>query len=479
MGIARNYLYNTLLTLTNLLVPFITIPYISRVLDPEGIGAVSFTASVVQYFVLFATLGTDLYGTREVASVRKNNEKLSDTFWQIEYLRATATLLAYVAFSLSLLFSYPGYRLLYLINSLLIINTALDITFLFRGLEDFAKITVRGLLVRLLGTCLIFLLIHKPSDYPLYALINVITTILGSVVMWLYFRRYNLHPTKFSLEQIKLHFIGSIKLFVPMLAIEVYTVLDKTMVGILSTEAEVGYYTMSQRLVKMVLALITSLGTVVMPRMSNLVATDQHKEIEKYIRMIFDFLTYGSILAMVLILVTIKDFVPLFFGSKFLKVSDLVIYITPIILFISWSNLFGIQIMVPMKRENYLTASVIAGALVNFTMNLLLIPSYQALGAVIGTVIAEFTVTLVQMILVRKLISLKPLFAQTWKHFVAGSATFLALILLPQIGASSLARIILKGILAVSIYVAVEGLLRSSTNSLVIRKILSAFRARM
>ncbi len=106
----------------------------------------------------------------------------------------------------------------------------------------------------------------------------MITTILGSVVMWLYFRRYNLHPTKFSLEQIKLHFIGSIKLFVPMLAIEVYTVLDKTMVGILSTEAEVGYYTMSQRLVKMVLALITSLGTVVMPRMSNLVATDQHRK---------------------------------------------------------------------------------------------------------------------------------------------------------------------------------------------------------
>ncbi len=108
MGIARNYLYNTLLTLTNLLVPFITIPYISRVLDPEGIGAVSFTASVVQYFVLFAALGTDLYGTREVASVRKNNEKLSDTFWQIEYLRATATLLAYVAFSLSPTLFIPG-----------------------------------------------------------------------------------------------------------------------------------------------------------------------------------------------------------------------------------------------------------------------------------------------------------------------------------------------------------------------------------
>jgi O-antigen/teichoic acid export membrane protein len=294
--------------------------------------------------------------------------------------------------------------------------------------------------------------------------------------MWFYFQRYNLHPTKFSLEKIKLHFIGSMKLFVPMLAIEVYTVLDKTMVGILSTEAEVGYYTMSQRLVKMILALITSLGAVVMPRMSNLIATEQHEEVEKYIRVIFEFLTYASILAMVLILVTMKDFVPLFFGSKFLKVKDLVVYITPIILFISWSNLFGIQIMVPMKKENYLTASVIAGALVNFTMNLLLIPNYQALGAVIGTVVAEFTVTLVQMILVRKLISLKPLFSQIWKHIIAGLITLLVLLLLSQINLNPIWRIVLELATGLTVYVSVEMILKSSINTLVFRKILSFLR---
>lgn len=473
MKIARNYLYNVLLTLSNSLVPFITIPYISRVLDPEGIGAVSFTASVVQYFVLFATLGTNLYGTREIASARGNPEKLNEVFWQIEYLRITATLLTYVVFSLFLMFSYPGYKPLYLINSLLIINSALDITFLFQGLEDFAKITLRGLFVRFVGTCLIFVLIHKPSDYPLYALINVSTTILGSIVMWAYFKRYNLHPVKPSLEQIKYHFVGSVKLFVPLIAIEIYTVLDKTMVGILSTEAEVGYYTMSQRLVKMVLALITSLGTVVMPRMSNLIATEQHEEVEKYIRIIFDFLTYASILAMVLILVTMKDFVPLFFGSKFLKVRDLVVYITPIILFISWSNLFGIQVMVPMKKEKYLTFSVIAGAIVNFFMNLILIPRYQSLGAVIGTVAAEFSVTLVQMILVRNLIPLKPLFSQTWKHIVAGITTLFVLLLLSQVNVNPSGKIILETATGLIVYVSVEMVLKSSINALVFRKILS------
>lgn len=188
--------------------------------------------------------------------------------------------------------------------------------------------------------------------------------------------------------------------------------------------------------------------------------------------MIFKFFTY-SILAMVLILVTMKDFVPLFFGSKFLKVRDLVVYITPIILFISWSNLFGIQVMVPMKKEKYLTFSVIAGAIVNFFMNLILIPRYQSLGAVIGTVAAEFSVTLVQMILVRKLIPLKPLFSQTWKHIVAGITTLFVLLLLSQINVNPSGKIILETATGLIVYVSVEMVLKSSINALVFRKILS------
>jgi O-antigen/teichoic acid export membrane protein len=207
--------------------------------------------------------------------------------------------------------------------------------------------------------------------------------------------------------------------------------------------------------------------------MSNLIATEQHEEVEKYIRVIFEFLTYASILAMVLILVTMKDFVPLFFGSKFLKVKDLVAYITPIILFVSWSNLFGIQVMVPMKKEKYLTFSVIAGAIVNFFMNLILIPRYQSLGAVIGTVAAEFSVTLVQMILVRKLITLKPLFSQTWKHIVAGITTLFVLLLLSQINVNPSGKIILETATGLIVYVSVEMVLKSSINAFVFRKIFS------
>lgn len=471
MGIARNYVYNLILTVSNILVPFITIPYISRVLNPEGIGAVSFTNSIVQYFVMFAVLGLTLYGPREIASKRNSSEKLRATFWNLQYTKILTVLVSYAFFLVFVFFfSNEKYYSLYLIQSFLILNTFFDITFLFSGLEDFQKITIRGLLVRIISTFLIFVLIKKPSDYILYALINVISTLFGSFIMWFYLPK-DLKITRPSLNEIKNHLLGSLKLFIPIVAIQIYTILDKTMVGILSTEAEVSYYTMSQRLVKLILALITSLGPVMMSRISNLVSNEQHERVEGYIRIIFDFVTYTSILAIILTVFTMDDFVPIFFGSKFLKVKDLIIYITPIILFISWSNLFGIQVMVPMKKEKYLTISVIAGAVINFTLNLILIPKYQSLGAVIGTVAAEFTVTLVQMIFVRKLITLKPLYNEIWKHLLAGTATFSLLFFFTKINISPFINIILKIVIGFSIYILIEHILKSSTNKMIMQKI--------
>lgn len=469
MGIARNYVYNIMLTITNLLVPFITTPYISRVLDPEGIGAVAFTGSIVQYFVLLAMLGTGLYGAREVASLRDDPKKLKIVFWNIQYTKILTTVFSYVSFLFFVVFSDSKYQPLYLIQSFLILNSVLDITFLFTGLEEFTKITTRGLLVKLTGTGLIFLIIREPSDYYLYALINVVTALLGSMIMWLYLPKY-VSVTKPSFQQIKYHLLGSLKLFVPIAATEVYTVLDKTMVGLLTAESEVGYYTMSQKLVKMVLGLVTSIGVVMMPRISNLVANQDKKQIQKYSQMIFDFVTYASIIVMILIAVTMKDFVPLFFGSKFLKVKDLTVYIAPIILFISWSNLFGVQIMIPMKKENYLTISVTLGATINFILNLTLIPKYQALGAVIGTVVAEFTVTIVQIILVRKLISLKPLFSEIWKHISAGIAVILILLPFIQIDIKPIIKIILECLFGLLTYILIEAVLKSNTNKMIIHK---------
>lgn len=470
MGVAKNYLYNATLTITNLLIPFITIPYITRVLDPEGIGSVAFTASIAQYFVLVATLGMDLYGTRELAAVRDDTKRLQQTFWNIIFSKLITFSISFSTFLIFVLFFGSKYTVLYLIQSIQIVNALVDITFLYSGLEDFKKITLRGLIVRFIGVVLLFTLVKKPSDYYLYALINVITTIAGNIWMWMNVPSKGLKIIKPSSEEVKRHLLGSLKLFIPLVAIQVYIVLDKTMVGILSNESEVAYYDMSQRLVKMVLALVTAIGPVMVPRMSSLIAQGMEEEKNRYIKNVFEFVTYCSILIISLLITTMQDFVPLFFGSKFLKVKELIIYISPIILLVSWSNLFGIQLMVPMKKESYLTISVLCGAITNFSMNMILIPKYRALGAAIGTVIAESTVTFVQILLIRKMVALRVLFKGVWKHFFSGAITIFVLQMIATVRLKSIEKILIELSVGLAIYLLVERIVKSEINSYLIRK---------
>lgn len=186
---------------------------------------------------------------------------------------------------------------------------------------------------------------------------------------------------------------------------------------------------------------------------------------------VFEFVTYSSVIIIVLIITTMQDFVPIFFGSKFLKVKELIIYVSPIILFISWSNLLGIQIMVPMKKEKYLTISVLSGAVVNFTMNMTLIPKYKALGAVIGTVVAEFVVTFVQIILIRKIVNLKSLYSGIWKHFLSGFLVLLFLIALTKLNLGSIVKILTELLIGTILYVVLQWLLKTEINNTILKKI--------
>lgn len=475
MGIARNYIYNATLTIANLIVPFITTPYITRVLDPEGVGSVAFTASIVQYFVFLATLGVDLYGTRELAFVKEEPEKLRRMFWSIFFSKLLTSSISFLTFLIFVFFLCSKHTKLYLIQSMQIINAAIDITFLYSGLEDFKRITLRGLIARFSGVVLLFILVRKPSDYYLYALISVTTILVGNVWMWMNLPSIVLRVVRPSFEELRRHLSGALRLFIPLAAIQVYVALDKTMVGVLSNESEVAYYDMSQRVVKMILGLVTAIGPVMIPRMSSLIAQGMEEEKKRYVKIVFEFVTYSSTFIIVLLAITMRDFVPLFFGNKFLKVKDLIIYISPIILFISWSNLFGMQLMVPMKKEPYLTVSVTCGAVTNFAMNLLLIPRYKALGAVIGTVIAEFIVTFVQIVLIRKMLDLKDLFKDSWKHFLAGAITLITLLTITRARLGLIGKMVIEVLLGMVVYVLVEHVLKSDINSYLLKKAKQTF----
>ncbi len=478
MSIAKNYFYNLVLQISSIIIPFITVPYVTRVLDPQGIGIVSFTGSIVQYFVLFAALGMSLYGSRTIAYIRNDREKVNETFWQLFYIKLLTTILTTVVYFIFVFTISSTYKIVYYVQSLNILAVAFDISYFFTGLEDFKKVSLRSLVIKIVSVAAIFLFVKTQSDYVLYAVIAVLGTLISQVILWAYLPDY-IRIKKVTHVNLKEHLLGMFKLFVPMVAIEVYTVLDKTMIGLINNEAEVAYYDYAQRIVKMSLMLITSLGTVMIPRMSNLVSAGYKDQVDEYAKKVFDFYTYSSVFLMIAFLVTMPTFVPIFFGQKFLKVKDLIMVISPILLFISWSNLFGLQLFVPFKLESFLTLSVVIGAIINFSLNMFLIPKYSSYGASVASVIAEFCVTLVQLLVVRKLIDVRYLFKGNWKHFVSGFLTFLSVYFLTaNLKINSISKFGVQIVLLVLIYLGMEFLLKSDINLDIINKALTTIKIR-
>lgn len=422
MSIAKNYLYNVIFQIVTLIIPLITVPYISRVLGSNGVGINAFTNSIIQYFILFGTIGISLYGNRAVAYVRDNKEELSRTFWGIFVLKLITTIIAYFGF-LFFLRIFDNYHIIFLIQSIFILAATIDISWLYMGLEDFKKTVLRNLLVRILGVICIFVFVHKPSDLWMYILILALSQLLGQLTLWLHLPK-TVSKIKLKWFDIKKHFLPSIYLFVPQIAIQIYVVLNKTMLGFMSNTNEVGLFDSSEKIIKMVLAVVTSMGVVMLPRISNTFAKGEMVKVKNYLYQSFDFASYLSFPMMFGLAGIANEFTSWFFGPGFSKTGILICVISPIIVLIAWSNVVGQQYLMPIGKVRGYTVSVCIGALVNFAFNLLLIDRYYSIGTAIATVVAELVVTAVQLYWVRHDIEVKKLFDSSWKYLVSGLAMF-------------------------------------------------------
>ncbi|MBD3107617.1 flippase [Bacillus sp. AGMB 02131] len=462
MSIAKNYFYNVAYQIVVLIIPLITIPYISRVLGSSGIGTNAYTNSIVQYFVLFGTIGISLYGNRTIAYVRDDKEELSRNFWGIFILKILTTLTAYGVFLFYLNIT-DEFKNIFVFQSLYIIAAAVDISWLFMGLEDFKKTVIRNLIVRLMGVILIFVFVKTTSDLWKYVFILSASQLIGHLTLWFYLPK-TVIKVKLKWKDISKHFLPSIQLFIPQIAIQVYIVLNKTMLGYFSNMDEVGFFDNSDKIVKVVLAVVTAMGVVMLPRVANTFAKGEMSKVRNYLYQSFDFVSYLAIPMMFGLAGIANEFTPWFFGPGYSKTSILIGVISPAIVFIAWSNVLGQQYLLPVGKVRGYTSSVCVGALVNFSLNLLLIKHFLSIGTAIATVIAECMVTLVQIYWVRRDIELKKLFIPIWKYFLSGAIMFGVIRFLGVIMGIGMFTTIIQCVLGAISYFAILFLLQSDMN---------------
>lgn len=409
-SIAKNWAYNVALQIVNLLLPIITVPYVSRALGTDGVGINSFTLATTQYFILIGTLGISMYGNRQIAYCRDNKEKMSRTFWSIYFLNLITTSIALVIY-LIIFGTNKTYGYIYVIQSLNIVASIIDITWLYMGLEDFQKTVTRNMIVKIIGVLCIFIFVENRGDLTKYVFINSIMMVLGNAVMWMYLPK-TVDKIRVTGKDIVSHLRPTIALFIPQIAIQIYAVLDKTMLGLLADTSQVGVYEQSQKIVKLVLALVTSLGTVMLPRMSNLFAKKDRKKMNEYLNKTLIIISFIAI-PMTFGIAGISNEFTWFFGHGFEEVSILMMILSPILFLIAVSNVTGTQYLLPASRNTEFTLSVTAGAVVNVILNFMLISKYKAVGACIATVVAELTVTFIQIVMIRDNIDFRK-----WLRFV-------------------------------------------------------------
>ena len=427
--VVKNYIYNTLYQVLLLVAPLITTPYASRVLGVTNISIYHYAQSITTYFVLVGVVGTGLYGQREIAYLQAKPKERSKAFWEIEIFRMVSALFFAVVYFL--IFCINGqYSVVYSILTLEIIAAAFDISWLFMGMEDFRVTVIRNMIIKISGIVLIFALVKSKDDLILFTICITAPTLIANISLWFNAPKY-IEKIKRErgelLNGIKKRIRPILVLFLPQIARDIYLVLDKTMIGLLSSNIDnVGYYSQAQKIVKLTMALATSLGAVMLPAMSACFAKGDKEEIVKNIRLSFRFIYMLSIALMFGICAISHHFTPVFFGEGYDPVSMLMIVISPIIVIIATSNVVGTQYLLPTKQQKYFTISIIAGASVNLCLNSLLIPKYDAIGASVATVIAELTVAAVQCVYVRKQLPIKDFLLSGLRYILFGAIMMIA-----------------------------------------------------
>ena len=407
-SIKKNTVYNTIKTLSSIVFPLITFPYVSRTLLVENVGKINFGLSFVSYFSLIASLGINVYAIRECSKVSNNRKELSKTASQIFSLNLLTTIFAYILLLLFLIFykKIANYRTLIVIQSLSILFSTLGTDWLNTAMEDFKYITIRTIVFQFVSLFLLFILIHSPQDYMKYAAISVISSSGYNLVNMFYRKKYcDISITK-NIE-IKKHYLPIIYLFVMLLSQTIFNNVDMSMLGIMKGDFEVGIYSTAHKIMNIISQIVASILWVVLPRISFYYKNNNFGEINNLLRKILGFnITLGLPCVIGTILMS-NDIILLIAGKEFIQ-SGLVLKILMLSFFISLfgGSFLGNMILLPMNEERYYMIVCIINAIINIILNYIYIPYFASAAAAGTTVICSILVFILLVIHIDKRINI-------------------------------------------------------------------------
>lgn len=402
-SIGVNVIWNGILSLTSILFPIITFPYITRVLGVETNGAISFSSSVVNYFTLFATLGLSTYGVKACAQVKDDKDKLSKVTHELLMISSVAAVVVLIVLYLSLLFipQFQNYRALMAVYSMNILLNVLGMNWMYQGIEKFKYITVRSIIFKLISIIMLFLFVKDVDDGVIYACIFVFAAGAGNILNVIYSHNY-IKYKRYAHYDIKRHMKPILFLFATALAVNIYSNLDMVMLGLFQGDYATGIYSVAVKVKTIILTLISSFSVVMMSRLSYVEKTGN--DIFKLLKKSYKLTIFTTVPIFVYFVFLSLESIVFLSGDSFSEASIPMKILMPTIVISSVSQVIGSQYSVSVGKERNLMIAVVAGAFVNIISNVILIPKLSYNGAAIGTVIAEMTQCIIQIVLAKEMV---------------------------------------------------------------------------
>ena len=457
--VKKNFVYQIAYRVITILTPLITSPILARALGAEKLGLFSATLAFVSYFQLISMLGVENYGNRTIAASQGNRAKEQNLFWNIYSVQVISSLLAIALYMLALVFVPRDRLTLSILQGLWLVGALFNINWFFFGTEQFRLTVTRNIIIKILTILLIILFVRKPEDLFVYVLIMAGDTVLSNLVLWPFLFK-KIRYEKPQLSQIKVHIGPILTLFIPVLAMSVFHIMDKTMLDWLSTETDVGYYYSADKIINIPLAIITALGTVMLPRISNEQSKGNIREINLMLKKSTEVTAFMTCAVGVGIASIANEFIPWFFGPGFEPCIILVYWFVPVLFAKAIGDLIRTQYMIPAHMDWCYTIAVTIGAGVNLIANYVLIRRFSSLGAVIGTLIAEGIVTLIEIVYTRKQIPFSKYILENGIYLFPAAAMILSVRYLNNAIHFPLAlRILCMVVVGGTVYLSISGII--------------------
>ena len=448
-----NAIMNALLTISSVIFPLVTFPYVSRILMPSGTGKVSLATSVIQYFNMFAQLGIPTYGITACARARDDRMELSRITHELFAISIATSLVSYFVLALSLLFvpRFNREKGLYIVISFTIFLTAIGMEWMYKGLEQYKYITIRSITFKLISIAAMFLLIHNEKDYVIYGGITVFAS-SGSLVMNFINAKKYIYMKPVGGYQAARHLKPILVFFAMACATTIYVNLDSVMLGFMKGDEEVAFYNVAVKVRTLLLHVVTSLGAVLLPRTTYYIEHKLYDEFYKIGRKIIHFVILLSVPLFFYFVLFAEDAVLILAGKQYLSAVIPMQIVMTTLLFAGISNITGIQMLIPLGKEKIVLYSEIAGAFVDLCLNAVLIPRLASVGAAIGTLVAEMVVLVFQYLALQDKLSAIFKSISYFKIIISLAASSILTLLAGGLIPNTIIRFCVTGVLFFCVY---------------------------